>query len=89
MSLGVENVACSVVSPKEHKKSPFILDESIPKSKSPQEVQRAIYKKQYGEMIKNLESKNLEELSSFERGILYADRLNRVIKDMPTVVYLA
>lgn len=89
MSLGVENVTCSVVSPKEQKKSPFILDESIPKTKSPQEVQRAIYKKQYGEMIKNLESKNPEELSSFERGILYADRLNRVIKDMPTVVYLA
>ena len=64
-------VGKGVISPRNnYTKSPVILDETIPKTKSPEEIEKEIEAWRYEKMIQKLKQKNPEELSMAERYML-------------------
>jgi hypothetical protein len=83
-SVGAINGAtCSIVAPqKERKKSPYILDESLPKARDPQEVYYERLQKRQLEKAKN---KPDNERNFFDYMILAQEKL----KDLNHVMYLA
>jgi hypothetical protein len=83
-SVGAVNGAtCSIVAPqKERQKSPWVLDESLPKARNPQEV---YYERMKQRQIDRAKNKSDDERNVFDYMILAQEKL----KDLNTVMYLA
>lgn len=84
MSMGIMPIAVMpIVSPKgDHQKSPFILDETLPKAKNPQEVINAQMKEKLINMAKN---KPDSERNFMDYIILAQDKLSKM--DAPVCYY--
>lgn len=88
----VSGVNCGVVAPqKEQRKRPFILDETIPRTKSPDEIRKEHMKRQHEKMIADLKKKDPNELTTMEKQLLLIDKAMKEYPELfkPTVIYAA
>lgn len=80
---GIGTVGCGIVAPrKKPQKRPWVLDETLPRHRDPQEVMIERMLKREVEKAKN---KPIKDRNMIEHAIL----VNDYLKNNPTVVYMA
>ena len=85
MSLGINSVECGVVAPrKEQPKRPWVMDESIPRARDPQEV---MFEKMQAKILKDAKNKSDEERNFFDYLVLGKEKLDKLAEN--SVIYMA
>ncbi len=80
---GIMPVGVAIVAPKnERSKNPWVLDESVPKTRDPQEV---MYERMLKRDLKKAKKKPVEERNVFDYLLLAQDH----IKKNPHVIFMA
>ena len=85
---GMPTVTMGIVSPDSYKRkpSPFVIDETIPKTKNPMNIlQDVIYRKR----LEEAKNKPDEERTIADYYILLQDKMNQIMKKHPPVLYMA
>ena len=86
----MNGVGMGIVAPQqEYKKRPWVLDERQEPTKTPEERFKEYNKRRHEIEIENLKQKSPEDLTTFERGMLVADKIEKFCNSTPTICYLA
>ncbi len=80
---GIGSVGCGIMAPRKNpQKRPWVLDETLPRHRDPQEVMN---EKMWKREVEKAKKKPIEDRNMLD----YVTLLNDYLKNNPTVVYMA